>query len=76
MFQANSIGRGSKTVREFLEKAWTAGMTTEQALHLAVKSLLEVVQSGGKNIEIAVMEKGRRVKVKQHDEMIRGNDES
>jgi 20S proteasome alpha/beta subunit len=63
VLQANSIGRGSKTVREFLEKAWTPGMTTEQTLHLAVKSLLEVVQAGGKNIEIAVMEKGCRVKV-------------
>jgi 20S proteasome subunit alpha 4 len=50
-------------VREFLEKAWIPEMTTDQTLHLAVKSLLEVVQSGGKNIEIALMEKGRQIKV-------------
>ena len=32
-------------------------MSTDQTIKLAVKSLLEVVQSGAKNIEIAVMEK-------------------
>jgi 20S proteasome alpha/beta subunit len=37
-------------------------MTKDQVLNLAIKSLLEVVQSGEKNIEIAIMEKGKNVK--------------
>jgi len=39
-------------------------MSTDQTIKLAVKSLLEVVQSGAKNIEIAVMEKDKKVRVR------------
>ncbi|RUS27075.1 putative PRE6-20S proteasome subunit [Jimgerdemannia flammicorona] len=54
-WKANAIGRSSKTVREFLEKNYKETMTKEESVKLAVKSLLEVVQTGAKNIEIAVM---------------------
>lgn len=54
--QANAIGRSSKTVREFLEKNHKDNMTREESIKLTVKSLLEVVQTGAKNIEISVME--------------------
>lgn len=40
---------------EFLEKNWTAGLTNDQSVRLAVKALLEVVDSGSKNMEIAVI---------------------
>ncbi|KIO04149.1 hypothetical protein M404DRAFT_144499 [Pisolithus tinctorius Marx 270] len=53
---ANAIGRSSKTVREFLEKNYKEDMTREESIKLTVKSLLEVVQTGAKNIEISVME--------------------
>lgn len=53
--QANAIGRSSKTVREFLEKNHKDDMTREETIKLTVKSLLEVVQTGAKNIEISVM---------------------
>lgn len=55
-WKANAIGRSSKTVREFLEKNWVKDMSTDDAVKLAVKSLLEVVQTGAKNIELAVLE--------------------
>ncbi|KAF9977513.1 Proteasome subunit alpha type-4 [Actinomortierella ambigua] len=54
-WKANSIGRSSKTVREFLEKNYKEDMTRDETIKLAIKSLLEVVQTGAKNIEIAVM---------------------
>ncbi|TPX33340.1 hypothetical protein SmJEL517_g03756 [Synchytrium microbalum] len=54
-WKANAIGRSSKTVREFLEKNYKDDMSRDEAIKLAVKSLLEVVQTGAKNIEIAVM---------------------
>lgn len=43
-----------------MEKNWTseAVETEEGATKLAVKALLEVVQLGGKNLELAVMRKG------------------
>ncbi|CAG8532546.1 5633_t:CDS:2 [Diversispora eburnea] len=54
-WKANSIGRSSKTVREFLEKNYKEGLSKDETIKLAVKSLLEVVQTGAKNIEIAVV---------------------
>ena len=56
MIQANAIGRSSKTVREFLEKNHKDDMSRDDTIKLTVKSLLEVVQTGAKNIEISVME--------------------
>lgn len=55
-WKANSIGRSSKTVREFLEKNHKDDMSKDETVKLAIKSLLEVVQTGAKNIEIALME--------------------
>ncbi|THH10281.1 hypothetical protein EW145_g1428 [Phellinidium pouzarii] len=55
-WKANAIGRSSKTVREFLEKNHKDDMTRDETVKLTVKSLLEVVQTGAKNIEISVMD--------------------
>lgn len=54
-WKANAIGRSSKTVREFLEKNYKEDMSKQETIKLAIKSLLEVVQTGAKNIEIAIM---------------------
>ena len=56
--KANAIGRSAKTVREFLERNHKDGMERDEAIRLAVKSLLEVVQTGARNIEIAVLAPG------------------
>ncbi|KAI4386819.1 hypothetical protein MLD38_004718 [Melastoma candidum] len=55
-WKANATGRNSNSIREFLEKNYkeTSGQET---VKLAIRALLEVVESGGKNIEIAVMTK-------------------
>ncbi|KAF0982330.1 hypothetical protein FDP41_011260 [Naegleria fowleri] len=62
-WKANTCGRNSKTVKEFLEKNYdndifgTEGPADDEsrAVKLAIKALLEVVESGGKNIEVAVL---------------------
>ena len=56
-FQANAIGRSSKTVREFLEENYNdeVAASDDETIKLAIKALLEVVQSGSKSMEIAVM---------------------
>lgn len=46
-------------MREFLERNHKANMDREETIKLTVKSLLEVVQTGAKNIEIAVMAPGK-----------------
>jgi len=61
--KANAIGRSSKTVREFLERNYKDDMDREETIKLTVKSLLEVVQTGAKNIEIAIMAPGKSIEV-------------
>lgn len=60
-WKANATGRSAKTVREFLEKYYTDEEVATEAktVKLAIKALLEVVQSGQKNLEIAVMRQGQ-----------------
>ena len=61
--KANAIGRSSKTVREFLERNHKDEMDREDTIKLTVKSLLEVVQTGAKNIEIAIMAPGKTIEM-------------
>lgn len=61
--KANSIGRSSKTVREFLEKNYVEDASENDSIKLTIKSLLEVVQTGAKNIEIAVMGPDSKLRV-------------
>ncbi|KAG2192574.1 proteasome subunit alpha type-7 [Mucor mucedo] len=68
-WKANSIGRSSKTVREFLEKNYNEEMNENETIKLAIKSLLEVVQTGAKNIEIAVMTADSTVKRLEQEEV-------
>jgi 20S proteasome subunit alpha 4 len=62
-WKANAIGRSSDTVREILEKNWEADMNKEATVKLAVKSLLEVVQTGARNIEIAIMTPNKTIEM-------------
>lgn len=66
LLKANAIGGPrSKTSREYLEKNYSEETiaTQEGTLRLAVKALLEVAQSGSKNIEVSVMKKDTLLKV-------------
>lgn len=62
-WKANAIGRSSKTVREFLERNHKPDMDRDETIKLTIKSLLEVVQTGAKNIEIAVMAPGKALEM-------------
>ncbi|XP_073068813.1 proteasome subunit alpha-type 8 isoform X3 [Manis javanica] len=64
-WKANAIGRSAKTVQEFLEKNYTedAIANNNEAIKLAITALLEVVQSGGKNIELAVIRRNQPLKM-------------
>jgi 20S proteasome subunit alpha 4 len=53
---ANAIGRNSKAVTDFLEKHHQVeGCDEQKAIRLVISALLEVVESGGKNLEVAVI---------------------
>ncbi|KAK9375993.1 nucleophile aminohydrolase [Lipomyces chichibuensis] len=66
-WKANAIGRSSKTVREFLERNYQEDMDREETIRLAIKSLLEVVQTGARNIEIAIMAPGKPMEMLDFD---------
>jgi 20S proteasome subunit alpha 4 len=67
-WKANATGRNSNSVREFLEKNYTETSGAE-TIKLAVRALLEVVESGGKNIEIAVMTKNEGLRLLEEAEV-------
>ena len=54
-WKATSLGRNSKQVREFLEKNFKGELSIDEALKLTCKSLLDVVESGNKNVELVVL---------------------
>lgn len=68
-WKAAAIGRSSKTVREFLEKNYTENMTHDESIRLAIKSLLEIVQTGSKNIDITVMTEDGVIKTLTNEEV-------
>jgi len=70
-WKANAIGRSAKTVREFLEKHYTEEVANseKETIKLALKALLEVVQSGSKNMELAMMRRGEKLQMMESDEI-------
>jgi 20S proteasome subunit alpha 4 len=56
-------------VQEFLEKNWTSSLTEEEAIRLTIKALLEVVDSGSKNMELAVSKYGESVRILKEEEL-------
>ncbi|BFZ53287.1 Proteasome subunit alpha type-4 [Savitreella phatthalungensis] len=68
-WRANAIGKSSKTVREYLERHWTQDLSRDDAIKLAVQALLEVVQTGAKNIEVCVLAKNKRQETLKDEEV-------
>jgi len=67
-WKAVATGRNQKTVKEFLEKNYNED-TAVDGVKLACRALLEVVEAGGKNIEVAVLRKGEPLRMLPDDEV-------
>ncbi len=69
-WKANAIGgRNEKAVNEFLEKSWQADLSQDDAVRVTVKALLEVVDSGSKNMEISVMRRGEAARLLTEEQL-------
>lgn len=55
-WQAAAIGRHDQTIVDYMEKTYKPEMSRDECIHFAIKSLLEVVESGSKNIELLVLQ--------------------
>jgi len=64
---ATAIGKNSDKIQDLLETSYEPGMNFDKGIRLVIDSMLQYVESGSKNIEIAVMYKG--------EEMVILNDE-
>ncbi|EAY16180.1 Family T1, proteasome alpha subunit, threonine peptidase [Trichomonas vaginalis G3] len=62
-WKARTIGRHDQTVMEYLEKHYKDDMTDEEAQKLAIGALLEVVENGSKNLEVAYMKRGGTMEI-------------
>lgn len=75
-WKANAIGRNSKAVLEFLEKKFKESVTEaskesadDETIKLAVKAILEVVESSHKNIEVTLMYRDSGLKMLSESEV-------
>lgn len=56
-WSACATGRNCKTVVEVMEKQYKNEMSRDETVAFAVRALLEVVESGSKNIEVTVVQR-------------------
>jgi 20S proteasome subunit alpha 4 len=68
-WKAKTIGRHEQTVMEYLEKNHKDDLSDQDAIKLAVGSLLEVVENGAKNLEVAVMKRGQPMSMIPEEEL-------
>ena len=67
-WKAIAIGRNQKNVKEYLEKNYDEE-AAQDGVKLACRALLEVVEAGGKNIEVAILKKGMELQFLTDEEV-------
>ena len=70
-WKAAATGRSAKSVQEFLEKHYKVDAAPEgnAAIKLAMSSLMEVVEAGSRNLEIAVLAKDQPIRFLKDEEI-------
>ena len=68
-WKAIAIGKNADKVNEYLVNKYKESMEYKEAILLLLESMLEYVESGSKNIEIAVMFKGKEMETVPDEEI-------
>lgn len=68
-WKAKAIGHSDQTVFSYLEKHYKDDMTSDELSKLTISALLEVVEHGSKNLEVAIMTPDAGVKFLSEDEL-------
>jgi len=69
MWKAAAIGHGNKAATELLEKKFKDEISHDEGVRLAIEALLEVVEGGNKNMEIAYMKNDEKLKTLTDEEV-------
>jgi 20S proteasome subunit alpha 4 len=70
-WKAAAIGKNSDKVNELLEASYTDFIDYNKGLTLVVDCMLQYVEAGAKNMEIAVMYSGKEMQIVSDDEIQR-----
>jgi 20S proteasome alpha/beta subunit len=57
-WRSTAIGKNADKVKEYLIENYKDNLEYEEGLYILIESMLEYVESGSKNIEVAIMRKG------------------
>ena len=63
MWKAGAIGKNSDKVLGILEEKYKDDMSEDEALKCIISAMLEYVESGSKNMEVAVIKPGNEFKI-------------
>jgi 20S proteasome subunit alpha 4 len=70
-WKATAIGKNSDKVNELLEASYTDNIDYNKGLTLVVDCMLQYVEAGAKNMEIAVMYPGQEMQIINDEEIER-----
>jgi len=70
-WQSAAIGKNSEKVMELLEASYEVNMSEDKALNLVIDCMLQYVEAGSKNIEVALMRVNEPMKIVEDERIDR-----
>ncbi len=68
-WKSTAIGKNGDKVKDFLISKYKDNMEYDEALYILIESMLEFVEAGSKNIEVAIMGRGMRMQTIKDEEI-------
>ena len=67
-WKANAIGRNATTLREYMEKNYTADLDSDASVKLAVHTLAEIVE-GSEHLDVCCMHQNGKIEMVQQEKL-------